>query len=125
MPLVESGKTHETDTETVEALNDYLEPFKNGAIDTLVLGCTHYPLLAEVIGTILPGVTLINSGAAAAQRLQDTLTQMELLSDRTEPGTARFYVSGDPDSFARNGGEFIGEDITGKVERHASPQETV
>lgn len=117
VPLVESGKTHAEDEETVAALNEYLEPFKNGTVDTLVLGCTHYPLLAEVIGGILPGVTLINSGAAAAQRLQDTLTQMELLSDRTEPGTARFFVSGDPDSFARNGGAFLGEDLTGRVQR--------
>ncbi|MBQ6065347.1 MAG: glutamate racemase [Clostridia bacterium] len=117
VPLVESGKTHETDAETVAVLNDYLAPFQNGAIDTLVLGCTHYPLLAELIGKLLPGVTLINSGAAAAQRLKDTLTQMDLLADRTGPGAARFYVSGDPDPFARNGGEFLGEDLTGRVQR--------
>ena len=43
-------------------------PFKNGRIDTLVLGCTHYPLLSGVIAEILPGVTQINSGAAAARR---------------------------------------------------------
>ncbi len=120
VPLVESGKTHATDTQTVEALNEYLEPFKNGAIDTLVLGCTHYPLLAGLIGEILPGVTLINSGAAAAQRLKDTLEKRGMLADRTEPGAARFFVSGDPDSFARNGGEFIGEDVTGKV-AHVGP----
>ncbi len=115
VPLVEAGKTHETDMETVEALNEYLAPFQNGAVDTLVLGCTHYPLLAELIGKILPGVTLINSGAAAAQRLKDTLTQMDLPADRTGPGATRFFVSGDPDSFARNGGAFLGEDLTGRV----------
>ena len=116
VPLVEAGKTHVTDEETVAVLNDYLEPFKNGAVDTLVLGCTHYPLLTEVIGTILPSVTLINSGAAGAQRLKDTLTETDLLADRTEPGTARFFVSGDPESFARNGSAFLGEDLTGRVQ---------
>ena len=120
VPLVESGKTHITDGETVAALNEYLAPFKDGMIDTLVLGCTHYPLLSDVIAQILPGVTLINSGAAAARRLQEELTKRGMLADRTEPGTARFFVSGDPDSFARNGGDFIGEDITGKVERAKS-----
>ncbi|MBQ6118797.1 MAG: aspartate/glutamate racemase family protein, partial [Clostridia bacterium] len=120
VPLVESGKTHLTDTETVAALNEYLEPFRNGMIDTLVLGCTHYPLLTDVIAELLPGVTLINSGAAAAQRLKEDLAKRGMLADRTEPGTARFFVSGDPDSFARNGGEFIEEDITGKVERRGA-----
>ena len=120
VPLAESGKTHLTDTETVAALNEYLEPFRNGMIDTLVLGCTHYPLLTDVIAELLPGVTLINSGAAAAQRLKEDLAKRGMLADRTEPGTARFFVSGDPDSFARNGGEFIEEDITGKVERRGA-----
>ena len=50
VPLVEGGKTHPTDTETVETLREYLAPFRDGMIDTLVLGCTHYPLLAGIIG---------------------------------------------------------------------------
>jgi glutamate racemase len=117
VPLVEGGKTHPSDTETVETLHEYLAPFKNGMIDTLVLGCTHYPLLSGIIGEILPGVTLVNSGAAAARQLQKTLAAKGMLADRTEPGATEYFVSGDPVSFARNGGEFIGEDITGRVLR--------
>lgn len=116
VPLVESGKTSSADKETVAALNEYLAPFMGGMIDTLVLGCTHYPLLSGVIGELLPGVTLINSGAAAARQLQQTLTQKNLLADRTKPGETRFFVSGDPVSFARNGGAFLGEDLTGRVQ---------
>ena len=112
VPLVESGKIHETDTETVAALNEYLTPFKDGAVDTLVLGCTHYPLLTDVIAAMLPGVTLINSGAAAAERLREELTKRGLLADRKEPGDSRFFVSGDPEAFARHGSAFIGEKIT-------------
>ena len=67
MPLVENGRVHRGDIviETVAA--DYLAPLKEAGVDTLILGCTHYPLLEEVISDYMgPDVTLIDSGAEAA-----------------------------------------------------------
>ena len=67
VPIVEEGWTSPDDTVAIEALRRYLKPMIDAGVDTLILGCTHYPLLTDVIREIVgEGVALIDSGAAAA-----------------------------------------------------------
>ena len=117
VPLIENGKISKYDEETVKVLTDYLTPLKLSGVDTLVLGCTHYPLIEDIIADIMPGVTLINSGSALTAGLKRSLEKRNLLTDSTEPGKIYYYVSDAPDTFAKRGSLFIGEDITGKVQR--------
>ena len=116
-PLVEEGRFLPGDAVVESVLRDYLAPIKAAGADTLILGCTHYPLLYDVIETLLPGVTLISSGFASAETLIQTLDSLDLRNPSTDPGTIRFFVSDAPERFAENGGMFIGRQITGEVRR--------
>lgn len=114
IPLVENNYIHKPATRLI--LEDYLKEVKNSDIDTVILGCTHFPLLSEVISDIMgPEVTLINSGAETAQAAYETLKRDGLLNEKG--GTHSFYVSDDIHSFAKAGGLFLGREITGSVEK--------
>ena len=116
VPLVEEGRFHKEDPVVRAVLTDYLKPLQAQGIDTLILGCTHYPLLYHSIQAILPGVELICSGPASSQALIDTLAACDLLNDSPGPGAVRYFVSDSPESFAENGGRFIGRPIDERVE---------
>ena len=84
------------------------------------MGCTHYPLLKKMIGDYMGAeVTLIDSGKVTAQAAAAALADLDLLSDRTTGGTARYYVSDTPDNFAEQEMLFLGEYAGGPVERIA------
>ncbi|UCE64970.1 MAG: glutamate racemase [Candidatus Zixiibacteriota bacterium] len=94
---------------------DYLSEIKQKKIDTLVLGCTHYPLLKKVIGNVMGGkVTLVDSAEQTASAVKDTLTRLELDNPSKKTGEKRFYVSDSPEKFKRLGERFLGKRI-GKV----------
>lgn len=115
VPLVEEGLLH--DSVTDEIASRYLSELKGKYIDTLVLGCTHYPLLAEVIGAIMgPGVTLIDSGAACADYAGAWLRERDLLA-RRDVGACRYFVSDSTQDFARLASIFLGQPVTDPVER--------
>jgi len=88
VPLVEEGLMGHAMTEM--AVAEYLQPLKDAGVDTLILGCTHYPALKEDIGRFMgPGVTLVDSADALAAAAQDRLAELGLL--RTGDGIgARF-----------------------------------
>jgi glutamate racemase len=93
----------------------YLASLKTSGIDTLVLGCTHYPLLKGTIGEIMgPHVALVDSADATAQVVKDTLAEQGLLHD-TGPGGASFFVTDMPDRFVRVGQRFLGEGVESAV----------
>lgn len=72
VPLVENGRVHRGDIVIETVTREYLAPLKDAGVDTLILGCTHYPLLEEVIADFMgPDVTLIDSGAEAAEPCLD------------------------------------------------------
>ena len=71
VPLVENGRFRRGDVVIETVAREYLEPLRREGLDTLILGCTHYPLLTDIIGDIMgPGVTLINTGEEAAWELK-------------------------------------------------------
>ncbi|MBQ4145553.1 MAG: glutamate racemase [Clostridia bacterium] len=113
VPLVENGYLDSEATRIIA--EEYLLPLKEKGIDTLILGCTHYPLLKPLIQDIMGnGVNLIDAGGETAFFAQKYLTEKELLSDRTQ-GTARYYVSDVADGFANLAGMFLEKEIDGKV----------
>lgn len=93
---VERGELDSTDTE--DAVREVVQPLLVQGADTLVLGCTHYPFLAPVIGRVAgPGVAVIDPAAAVARELQRRLLQAGLAQrDAAPAGTQRYWSSGDP-----------------------------
>lgn len=117
VPLVENGRFRPGDKMAELAVEEYLAPVKEAGVDTLVLGCTHYPLLAEVIGRFMgQGVTLIDTGAACADDAAGTLEEKGLLSGR-DRGECRCFVSDAPQDFAQLASIFLGETVEDAVER--------
>lgn len=114
VPLVEEGWTDGAVAR--EVAKTYLAELMERGIDTLVLGCTHYPLLTEVIGEVMgDGVALVDSAAATAAVVVETLDAMGIRRARRAKGRVRYLVSDSPVSFATVGQRFLGHDI-GKVE---------
>lgn len=115
VPLVENGYTKGTVTQIIA--EEYLKDMKAADADTLILGCTHYPLLRDEIRDIMgEGVALIDSGAEAAVAAKDELEKRGLLADR-EKGDVRYYVSDSEDTFAGLGSVFLEKKIDGSVTR--------
>jgi len=105
VPLSEEGWTSNSIAE--ETARTYLEHLK-GSVDTLVLGCTHYPLLKEVIQKAVgKDVTLVCSAEETARSVKEELTRMDLFS---QSGGREFYVSDNPDRFTLVGRKFLGKD---------------
>jgi glutamate racemase len=107
---VESGKT--SGDEITKVAQDYLNPMKSAQIDTLVLGCTHYPLLTGVISYVMGNnVTLVSSAEETAKDLFRTLVEADLLSDQPNQVSHRFVATGDPDKFATLARRFLGPEV--------------
>lgn len=116
VPLAENGYTDKDNKITRMVLEEYLEPMKREKVDTLILGCTHYPILSEAIAEVLgSGVTLISASAEAAKRASAILTEKELLSDRTEGGSNVYYVSDSTELFSENVKVYLGHEVKDEV----------
>ncbi len=95
------------------ALRPLLEPMLEGGVDTLVLGCTHYPFLRAPIERFMgPDVEVIDSGAAIARRLDAVLTETGLRRDREAAGAVRMATSGDPAVVGPIAEHLLGEPLT-------------
>jgi glutamate racemase len=87
----------------------YLQELKDAGIDTLVLGCTHYPLLKPIIAEVMgPGVTLVDSAAETALTVAGILARKKMLRPASETGNHHYYVSDIPAGFIRVGNRFLG-----------------
>lgn len=100
-----------------ETARDYLDPLKRSGVDTLVLGCTHFPLLSAAIGQAMgPRVSLISSAQETALEVAATLDRRDQLAAATGSRTLSFVTTGDPAEFARLGSRVFGQPVT-DVER--------
>jgi glutamate racemase len=116
VPMAENGFTGKENAVVKLVTEHYLEPFKSGGADVLILGCTHYPVLADAIADYLGGdVTLISPGREAAEYAFLTLADAGLLSDNKEKGVNTYFVSDDAELFAENARAYLGEEISGQV----------
>jgi len=110
--FVERGET--SGTEITEIARGYLAPFIDAKIDTLVLGCTHYPLLTGVISYVMgEGVTLVSSAEETAKDLYRTLVEKNLLrTQQSQPPTHQFLATGDAKAFESLARRFLGPEVT-------------
>ncbi|RTE50737.1 glutamate racemase [Actinobaculum sp. 352] len=107
--LAEAGIT--AGPEVQEVAEEYLAPMRHADIDTLVLGCTHYPLLAGAIGyTMGEDVTLVSSSDETARDVYRELTQRAILANGDGP-RRNFYATGDPESFGHLARRFLGPEV--------------
>ena len=114
--LAERGET--TGRKALEVAESYLDELKDADVDTLILGCTHYPLLQAAISYVMgPDVLLVSSAEEAAKDVYTVLVANGLLREDPSPASHTFVTSGDPDEFTRHGARFLGPVISG-VERH-------
>ena len=118
VPLVENGRFHPGDVVIEPVCAEYLAPMKQAGVDTLVLGCTHYPLLEAVIGGYMgPGVKLVDAGAEGARAVEERLGADGALSGRGGGGNCRFFVSDRPEDFSRLASIFLRRDVGERVEQ--------
>ncbi len=113
VPLVEEGWTdNDIAYRTVE---HYLGSLKASGIDTLLLGCTHYPLMSELIGRVMgPRIKLIDSATATAVEVRQRLGTLKLLRGKA-PGSQSFFVTEMPERFVRVGRRFFGPRVESAV----------
>jgi len=113
--MVEDGIFEKTDPRVASAVEEYLPPLKKAGVDTIILGCTHYPLLADIITEYMGGnVRLISSGAAAARRLCEDLRDADMLADHA-CGKTDYFTTGFFDTFARTAQLMLRKDISGAL----------
>jgi glutamate racemase len=113
VPLIEAGE------QTVDAVQEYAEPLKEAGCDTVILGCTHYPLIRPVLQRVFGReVTLIFSAEELAREVADTLARKGWENERTRTGDYRFLTTGDPETFRSLGQRFLQLPL-GRVERVA------
>ncbi len=108
VPLVEEGWFDHPATELVA--REYLTPMIAAKVDTLVLGCTHYPLLKPLLARVLgPAVALIDSAEETARAVAAVLAEKGIAQPMGGAVTHRFAVSDDPTRFTAVGSRFLGE----------------
>ena len=105
-PIIQAGG--EVDQAVVDVVESYCEPLKEADVDTVILGCTHYPLVRPVLQRALGrGVRLVTSGQAIADSVEAELRRVGLDNDQDRRGDYRFLCSGDPELFRRLGTRFL------------------
>ncbi|MDD5005346.1 MAG: glutamate racemase [Candidatus Omnitrophica bacterium] len=110
VPLAEEGWARRKETRDIA--NFYLKPMKKSGIDTLILGCTHYPLLKEVLRRVLGNsVRLIDSARQVAYETKEILASEGLLNNKKKQGKYIFYVSDELQQFKKLAKNFLGKDI--------------
>ena len=116
VPLVENGFTARDNKVAQLVTEQYLAPIKKEGVDTLILGCTHYPIIKDVISDFMgDSVTLVSSGEEAAKYAYKMLMSKEMLSDREENGTNTYYTSDSIELFEENARAFLGSSLNGDV----------
>jgi glutamate racemase len=119
--FVETGETFSP--ELLAAAEEYLAPIIDAGCDTLVLGCTHYPLLTGVISYVVgDGVTLVSSAEETAKDVYRELARGGLFRDESLPTPVhRFLATGDPEPFALLGRRFLGPEVGHVARAERSP----
>lgn len=111
VPLIEEGWLNER--VTLQVIRCYLSPLKKKNIDTLILGCTHYPLLKNSIRKLMgKRVALIDSAISAAKEAESFITKEGRINLGRSKGRLKFFVSDEPQRFKKMGEKFLGRKIS-------------
>ena len=118
VPLVENGRFQPGDIVAETVVAEYLAPVKAAGVDTLILGCTHYPLMKPLVGAYMgAGTTLVDVGEQCARWVKKQLEWDGLRNGRPGAGRHRYYVSDSTEDFAPLASIFLGEDVGDEVEQ--------
>lgn len=118
VPLVEDGLIAPDEPITRLAAERYLTPLKEKKVDTLLLGCTHYPLLVPILSQVMgEEVALIDSGREGALWARRLLEQQGMLNAGGQPGRSRFYVSDRVEGFLAVANMFLGDHRCHEIEQ--------
>lgn len=110
VPLVEEGFIYHPAAELI--VREYLQPIQKKSVDTVILGCTHYPILLPVFQKVLGGgVSIIDSASICAKAVQRELERQDLKRNLLQKGRTQYYASDDTDKFRRLGKNFLGISI--------------
>jgi glutamate racemase len=106
VPLIESDDPF--GEETVAAVRDYARPLQNAGVDTVILGCTHYPLIRPIFQRVFGrGVTLVFSAEETAREVAEVLARKGIEHAPEREGAYRFLTTGDPELFRHMGARFL------------------
>jgi glutamate racemase len=106
VPLIEGDDPYGPETE--EAVREYAAPLKEAGVDTVILGCTHYPLIRPILQRVFGrDVTLVFSAEETAHEVAETLARKRIENDAAREGAYRFLTTGDPDAFREMGRRFL------------------
>lgn len=116
VPLVENGFTNRDNPVTKLVVEQYLSPLKKEGVDTLILGCTHYPIIRDAIADYMgENVTLISSGEEVAKYAYNMLMRNDMLTEREEHGINTYYTSDSVELFEENAHAFLGDSLNGQI----------
>jgi glutamate racemase len=106
VPLIESDDPF--GPQTVDAVREYAGPVKEAGVDTVVLGCTHYPLIRPIFQRVFGrGVTLVFSAEETAREVAETLARKRIENEAGREGEYRFLTTGEPEDFRTAGARFL------------------
>ena len=109
VPLIEGGHTDPADPELCGSVQEYAGPVRAAGADTVILGCTHYPIVkASIEAALGPGMALVDSGAASVGTLLAALEARDALGDKKSAGSRQFTCSARREDFTRHGAAFLG-----------------
>lgn len=118
VPLVENAFISPQEEVTRLVAQRYLGPMREAGVDTLILGCTHYPIIAPIIASVMGhSVSLVDAGREAALALAGRLAEDGLLCGEGNPRSAAFFVTDEPESFTGVAELFLGHSVQGRTER--------
>lgn len=118
VPLVENGYTDRENEITRLVAKEYLDVMIKEKVDTLIMGCTHYPLLKDVFEDILGDkVTLISPGAEVARHAVKVLMQRQLLCDKETEGVCRLFCTDSEELFSENVSAFLEDSINAEISK--------
>ncbi len=116
VPLVEEGWVGDCDPVVLETVKRYLKPLTDAGADTVILGCTHYPVLKSAIKKVIgEEVMLINMGYSTAYAVADELARLDLLNDGSIPPEKQFYLSDMTAAFPKMAELLLGDVIKNNV----------
>jgi glutamate racemase len=104
--IIQAGR--QFDEQAVQTVREACAPLRDADVDTVILGCTHYPLISPMLQRMLgPQVTLVSSGAALARQVEHALSTRKLGNPRESEGDYRFLCTGDVEAFEQLGTRFL------------------
>jgi len=121
VPLVEEGWTETSNEAAISVAERYLCKLRDMEIDTLILGCTHYPLLKDIISNVMSlsgnNVILVDSGEETAKFVTNKLKEQNKLNGIKSNGSRKYFVTDSIDGFSNLAAKYLDADVQGKVQQ--------